>query len=239
MGYAMSRMFNSPQIRSFLIIYLFSIVGFISIMGIFSYFDPYPLKDWIHLRIVLQKVGISGVLLFIFCVATMPLAAPLSLLVMAGSSVYGAPLGMVLSYIGCLINANLVFFLVKSIGVEHAWGQGKKTRKVKSAIQANGFPLLLILQVISVLPFTAINIAAAASGVGWRDFMKATVLGIVPSIALFSLLGHMVLTQFFTPRFYLSLLCAAVFVIGFIALMKKHAQFRSKDIAQAVEEKTA
>jgi uncharacterized membrane protein YdjX (TVP38/TMEM64 family) len=158
---------------------------------------------------------------------------------MAGSSVYGAPLGMVLSYIGCLINANLVFFLVKSIGVEHAWGQGKKTRKVKSAIQANGFPLLLILQVISVLPFTAINIAAAASGVGWRDFMKATVLGIVPSIALFSLLGHMVLTQFFTPRFYLSLLCAAVFVIGLIALMKKHAQFRSKDIAQAVEEKTA
>jgi len=239
MGREMIAIKHTPQIRTFFCIFLLSLIGFFSIMGIFSYLDPYPLKDWIHLRTVLGRVGISGLLLFILCVATMPLAAPLSLLVMAGSSAYGAPLGMVLSYVGCLINANLVFFLVKSLGVDHAWGKGERSHKVKSAIQANGYPVLLALQVISVLPFTAINIAAAASGVCWRDFMKATILGIVPSIALFSLIGHTVLTEFFTPRFYLSFFFAAVFVIIFMALLKKYAQLRSKNITQAVEEELA
>jgi uncharacterized membrane protein YdjX (TVP38/TMEM64 family) len=239
MGLEMSRMINTPQIRRFLCVFLLSLIGFFSIMGIFSYLDPYPLKDWMHLQVMLQKFGISGLLMFILCMATMPLAAPLSLLVMAGSSAYGAPLGMVLSYVGCLINANLVFFLVRSLGVEEAWGQGEKTHRVKSAIQANGYPVLLILQVVSILPFTAINIAAAASGVCWRDFMKATILGIVPSIALFSLLGHTVLSQFFTPRFYFSFFCAGLFVIFFMALLKKHAQLRRKDIPQTVEEELA
>jgi uncharacterized membrane protein YdjX (TVP38/TMEM64 family) len=227
---------NSLQIRRFLCIFLLSLIGFFSIMGIFSYVDPYPLKDWIHLRIMLQKVGFSGAMLFIFCVAIMPLAAPLSLLVMAGSSVYGAPLGMVFSYVGCLINANLVFFLVKTLGVENSWGNGKKTCRVKSAIQANGYPLVLILQILTILPFTAINFAAAASGVGWRDFMKATIFGIVPGIAIFSLLGNMVLTQFFTPRFYFSFICAAVFMITLAALIKKNTQLRDKTITQIVEE---
>lgn len=227
---------NSLQIRNFMYVFLLSLIGFFSIMGIFSYIDPYPLKDWIHLRIILQKVGVSGVLMFIFCVAIMPLAAPLSLLVMAGSSVYGAPLGMVLSYVGCLINANLVFFLVKTLGVETAWGHGKKTFRVKKAIKENGYPLVLILQIITILPFTAINFAAAASGVCWRDFMKATILGIVPGITIFSLLGHLVLTQFFTPRFYVSFICAALFVITLVALIKKYAQLREKTIPQIVKE---
>jgi len=227
---------NSLQIRNFMYVFLLSLIGFFSIMGIFSYIDPYPLKDWIHLRIILQKVGVSGVLMFIFCVAIMPLAAPLSLLVMAGSSVYGAPLGMVLSYVGCLINANLVFFLVKTLGVETAWGHGKKTFRVKKAIKENGYPLVLILQIITILPFTAINFAAAASGVCWRDFMKATILGIVPGITIFSLLGHLVLTQFFTPRFYVSFICAALFVITLVALIKKYTQLREKTIPQIVKE---
>jgi uncharacterized membrane protein YdjX (TVP38/TMEM64 family) len=227
---------NYLQLRRFLCVFLLSLIGFFSIMGIFSYIDPYPLKDWINLRIMLEKVGVSGALLFIFCVAIMPLAAPLSLLVMAGSSVYGAPLGMVLSYVGCLINANIVFFLVKTLGVETAWGHGKKSYRVKNAIQANGYPLVLILQIMTVLPFTAINFAAAASGVCWRDFMKATVLGIVPGIAIFSLLGHMVLTHFLTPRFYFSFICAAVFVITLVALIKKNTQLRNKTLHQIVKE---
>jgi uncharacterized membrane protein YdjX (TVP38/TMEM64 family) len=94
----------------------------------------------------------------------------------------------------------------------------------------------LILQILTILPFTAINFAAAASGVCWRDFMKATIFGIVPSITIFSLLGHMVLTQLFTPRFYFSFICAAVFVITLVALNKKNTQLRSETIPQIVKE---
>ena len=237
MSFESSMIIHSPQMRRFAFVLLLSLVGFFWVMGIFNYIDPYPLKDWIHLRIMIQKIGISGALLFIICVAIMPLGAPLSLLIMAGSSAYGAPLGMVLSYIGCLINANLAFFIVKALGVEKVWGHGKKTYRVKSAIKKNGYPLVLILHMLIFIPFTAINSAAAASGVCWRDFMKATILGIVPSITLFSLLGHMVLAHFFTPRFYLSFICAVVFVIILIALNKKNTELRNKTIMETIEEK--
>lgn len=210
---------------------IFLVIGFFSLLGFFSVIDIYPLNDWIYFRLTLQKIGVSGAILFVMMVATMPLAAPLSLIVMAGSSAYGAPLGMALSYIGCILNANVAYFLVKSLGIDETWGQSKRSHKVKSAIQKNGYPLVLALQFLTIIPFTAINSAAAASGVCWRDFMKATVLGIVPSIALFSMIGHMFVTKFLSPRFYFAFISVLALMILFVAIRKKNAQLRKKNIA--------
>jgi uncharacterized membrane protein YdjX (TVP38/TMEM64 family) len=207
------------------------LVGFIVVFAVFHYLDPYPLKDWIYLRIALHKIGVSGLLIFILCVATVPLAAPLSLLIMAGSSAYGAPLGIVLSYVGCLLNANLTFFLVKNLGIEHSWGHGARTGRLKSSIQGNGYLLVLILQLLTFIPFTLINSAAAASGVCWKDFMKATLFGIIPSIAIFSLIGEVFASTVFSPRFYFALVSSMVFVITLAALLKKNARVRSKALS--------
>lgn len=210
---------------------VFLVIGFFSLLGFFSVIDIYPLNDWLYFRLTLQKIGLSGAILFIMMVATMPLAAPLSLIVMAGSSAYGAPMGMVLSYIGCLLNANFAYFLVKSLGIENSWGQGKRSCRVKSAIRKNGYPLVLILQILTIIPFTAINSAAAASGVCWRDFMKATILGIVPSIALFSMIGHLFVGKFLSPRFYFAFISVMALMIIFVAVRKKNAELRRKVLA--------
>lgn len=205
------------------------VIGFFSLLGFFSVIDIYPLNDWIYFRLTLQKIGLSGAILFIMMVATMPLAAPLSLLIMAGSSAYGAPMGMALSYVGCLLNANVAYFLVKALGIENSWGRGTRTCKVKNAIQKNGYPFVLVLQILTIIPFTVINSAAAASGVCWRDFMKATILGIVPSIAVFSLLGHMVATtKYLSPRFYFAFISVMALVILLVAVRKKNAQLRKE-----------
>jgi uncharacterized membrane protein YdjX (TVP38/TMEM64 family) len=209
---------------------IFLVIGFFSLLGFFSVIDLYPLNNWIHFRLALQKIGVSGAVLFIMMVATMPLAAPLSLLVMAGSSAYGAPLGMALSYVGCLLNANIAYFLVKSLSIEDSWGRGTKSHRVKTAIQKNGYPFVLILQIISFIPFTVINSAAAASGVCWRDFMKATILGIVPSITVFSLIGNMVVARFLSPRFYFAFISIMALFVLLVAVRKKNAQLRKKDL---------
>lgn len=232
MDHAPGMAWNSPQLRKFLSVSLLAVMGFIAMLTVFEYIDPYPLKNWIHLRISLQQIGLSGLMLFILCMATMPLAAPLSLLIMAGSSAYGAPLGIVLSYVGCLINANLVYFLVKGLGLEQAWGRGAKGCRVKNAIQENGYTLVFILQLIPVVPFTLINSAAAASGVCWRDFMKATAFGVLPGIALFSLLGHAFVSEVMPPRFYFAFVCAAIFSVTMAALLKKNTEMRRKALSQ-------
>jgi uncharacterized membrane protein YdjX (TVP38/TMEM64 family) len=136
--------------------------GFSASSGIIHYIDPYPLKNWLSLRIALQKIGLSGLFVFVLCVATMPLAAPLSLLIMAGSSAYGAPLGIVLSYVGCILNANLVYFLVRGLHLEDSWGSSRRSLRVRNAIKKNGYVLVLVFQLITIIPFMVINSAAAA-----------------------------------------------------------------------------
>lgn len=227
---------NPSQARRLVSLSIFLMVGFFSLLGFFSVIDPYPLKDWIYLRLTLQEFGVSGAVLFIVMVATMPLASPLSLLIMAGSSAYGPYLGMALAYVGCLINANIAFFLVRALGIENAWGHGARSHRVKAAIQKNGYPIVLILQMVTVIPFSAINSAAAASGVSWKDFMKATTLGIVPSIIIFSLIGNLVVTRFLSPRFYFASVCVVALVILLVALMKKDAQLRREALSQAGNE---
>ncbi len=223
---------NPYQIQRCIIMTFLVLLGFFSILGIIHYIDPYPLKNWLSLRIALQKIGLSGLFVFVLCVATMPLAAPLSLLIMAGSSAYGAPLGIVLSYVGCILNANLVYFLVRGLHLEDSWGSSRRSLRVRNAIKKNGYVLVLVFQLITIIPFMVINSAAAATGVRWRDFMKATAFGIIPSIVLFSYIGEAMLEAVFSPRFYCALVFFATMVITIAAFRKKNAQLKGKSLSQ-------
>ncbi len=223
---------NPYQIQRSIIMTFLVLLGFFSILGIIHYIDPYPLKNWLCLRIALQKIGLSGLFVFVLCVATMPLAAPLSLLIMAGSSAYGAPLGIVLSYVGCILNANLVYFLVRGLHLEDSWGGSRRSLRVRNAIRKNGYVLVLVFQLITIIPFMVINSAAAATGVRWRDFMKATAFGIIPSIVVFSYIGEAMLEAVFSPRFYFALVFCATMVITTAAFRKKNAQLKGKSLSQ-------
>ena len=128
---------------------------------------------------------------------------------------------MLLSYIGAIINANLTFFVVKALSADREWAQERRSVRIKGLIQANGYPIVLVLQLITVLPFVAINSAAALAGVKWKDFMKATSLGILPCILIYSFLGENIVSDLISPRMYFAFISVVAIFIMVVAMRKK------------------
>jgi len=222
---------NPAQSTRTLSLGILIIIAFFSVLGLFEMTDPYPFRDWIYFRLTLEDLGFLGGILFVAMVAIMPLISPISLFIITGSASFGPLLGLLLSYIGAILNANLTFFLVKALSIEHEWGQSKRSSQIKDMIRRNGYPIVLLLQLITVIPFVAINSAAAASGVKWKDFIKATSMGVLPCIVLYSLLGNMIVSDLLSPRVYFAFITVVAACIICIALKrKKNLHLRGKRI---------
>ena len=220
---------NPSQTTRTLSLGILILIAFFSVLGLFEMTDPYPFRDWIYLRLTLEDLGFAGGIVFIAMVAVLSLISPISLYIMTGSASYGPLLGMLLSYIGAILNANLTFYLVKGLSIDHEWGKDKRTLRVKRMINRNGYPIVLVLQLISIFPFVAINSAAAASGVKWKDFMKATSMGVLPCIVIYSFLGEKLVSDLISPRVYFAFITVVAVSIILIALKRKrNLHFRGK-----------
>ncbi|OPL16738.1 MAG: hypothetical protein AVO39_00150 [delta proteobacterium MLS_D] len=220
---------NSPSVlRRGVSFAVFSGVLFLAVLGLLHVIDPYPLRDWIYLRLSLHDLGAAGPIIFILLAGVLPLFSPLNILVVTGSASFGPVVGMILSYLGALINANITFILVKALGVEDKWGNSHRQARIKRNIQRNGYPIVLLLQIISIFPFVAINSAAAAAGIGWRDFMKANLLGVILPIAVYSFFGEAIVLELLSPRMYCAFIIVIFLTIVIVALREKRNSHRGR-----------
>ncbi len=196
-------------------------IAFLSVLGLFHILDPYLLQDWQHLKLTLHSMGLSGMLLYLFMVVIFPLFSPLTLVLVTGSAAFGPFKGFLLSYVGCIISANITYVLIKSLSIESAWGNGRRGGQVKEIVKKHAYIMMIGLQLISIIPFTLINTAAVASGVPWKKYIKATSIGICPSILLSSFMGNKLAADMVSPRVYFAGVFVMVLLLVVIALRKK------------------
>jgi uncharacterized membrane protein YdjX (TVP38/TMEM64 family) len=215
---------SNSRVERWLSLCLLGLLAFISILGMFEILNPYPLKDWIYLKITLNSMGLTGVLTYISMVAVLPLFSPLTLIIVTGAAAFGPVKGFFFSYIGCMLNANIAYLLVKVLSIEDRWGNGRRSIHVKNAIQQHGYIIVMSLQLITIIPFTLINAAAAGSGISWKDFMKATSIGLGPCILLYSVMGTRLISGMVSPRIYFAGVFVIILLLIVIALRKKNAR---------------
>jgi uncharacterized membrane protein YdjX (TVP38/TMEM64 family) len=116
--------------------------------------------------------------------------------------IIGAKYGLV---IGGLINlsistlaASLMFFLVR--GVFENTGRNylsryKTIEKLTSLFERNAFLAILSLRMLPFVPAQIVNIFSAISQVSSRSFLLATILGKIPVMLVFTLIGKQVATD--------------------------------------------
>lgn len=206
---------SSSGIKRGVSLAILGLIAFLSTLGLFHIIDPYPLKNWFCLKLTLDVMGVSGVLTYLFMVAVFPLFSPLSLVIVTGSAAFGPFEGFLLSYIGCIINANIAYILVKTLSIEDTWGTSRRGMQIKNAIKQHGIIIVMGLQFVTIIPFGLINVAAAGSGISWKDFMKATSIGLCPCILLYSFMGNKLVSNMASPSVYF----AGVFVIAFLLVV--------------------
>jgi uncharacterized membrane protein YdjX (TVP38/TMEM64 family) len=211
---------SNSRIKRGISLIILGCIAFLSVLGLFQILDPYLLQDWSHLKLTLNTMGISGMLSYLLMVVVFPLFSPLTLVLVTGSAAFGPVKGFFLSYVGCIISANIIYALIKSLSIENKWGSGRRAVQVREIIKKHAYIIMIGLQLISVIPFTLISAAAVASGVPWKKFVRATSIGICPSILFCSFMGNELVVDLVSPRIYFAGVFVMVLLLVVMALRK-------------------
>lgn len=139
----------------------------------------------------LQEFGmINAALIYIVIYTLRPLLFfPASILTLTSGLVFGPWLGILFTVIGENFSANFAFLIARWFG--RNWVSSKEQGVIlewEAKIQRNGFLTVLIMRLI-YLPFDAVNYGCGITSIKQKDFALATVIGIMPGLVTFVLLG--------------------------------------------------
>jgi uncharacterized membrane protein YdjX (TVP38/TMEM64 family) len=147
--------------------------------------SPVQLRDWA------QSLGPWFPLAFLAAhVVVTVLPFPRTAFTLAAGLLFGPMLGVLIAVVASTASAVLAVLLVRAAGwqlsrlVRH-----RKVERVDEQLRQRGWPAMLSLRLIPVLPFSAINYAAGASRVRLLPYTLATLAGLLPGTAAVVVLG--------------------------------------------------
>jgi uncharacterized membrane protein YdjX (TVP38/TMEM64 family) len=165
-------------------------------------------------RLIYVAVYIGGTVAFL----------PGTVLSFAGAVLFGAYEGTLYTWIGATIGATLAYLMARVLGrdfVERLFGG--RFAAFNRRVQEHGFTGLLLIRLLPLFPFNAVNFGSGLAGIRLRDYVLATAIGIVPGTFvyqfLFAKFGRRILTEgvqleyFQDPELWLALGLFAAFVI--------------------------
>jgi uncharacterized membrane protein YdjX (TVP38/TMEM64 family) len=122
----------------------------------------------------------------LYVVAT-GLALPGSVLTIAGGAVFGFGAGLLYNSIGANVGATVAFGLARILGREGVERlAGGRLRGLNQAVRSRGLVGLLVLRLIPLVPFNALNFGSGLTQLGWRSYALATAVGILPGTVIYT-----------------------------------------------------
>lgn len=119
---------------------------------------------------------------------TLPIA---TLFCLAGGYLFGIPVGFLAALAGATAGAAVTFLLARLIG-----GPGVRRRLLAGraerwliVIERDATWYLILLRIVPIAPFFAVNAAAGVTGIGFVHFMVATTIGLIPTTIVYSAVG--------------------------------------------------
>jgi uncharacterized membrane protein YdjX (TVP38/TMEM64 family) len=141
-------------------------------------------------RLIYVAVYIGGTVAFL----------PGTVLSFAGAVLFGAYEGTLYTWIGATIGAMLAYLMARLLGrdfVERLFGGSFAA--FDQRIREQGFTGLLLIRLLPVFPFNAVNFGCGLVGIRLRDYVLATAIGIVPGTFIYQFLfakfGRKILTE--------------------------------------------
>lgn len=130
---------------------------------------------------------------------------PRPVMSVAAGALFGAAAGTAVGLAGTLLGAAATFALGRWFGQQalRPLLRGRLLTAADRQLSEHGFRSLLVLRLIPVLPFAAVNHAAAVSRMPWRPFLTATAVGCLPALTAYAVAGSRA-TEPASPAFLLA-----------------------------------
>jgi uncharacterized membrane protein YdjX (TVP38/TMEM64 family) len=112
----------------------------------------------------------------------------------------GPVLGFICAAVGTLLAASATFAVGRLIGRKamRRW-LGRKAQLLERELEGRGVVAVALIRKVPIAPFTIVNMLVGASGVPYREFIVGTMLGMLPGIAAFALVGDRIVDLFRDP----------------------------------------
>ena len=141
-----------------------------------------------------SRVGAAGAwgpaLFFALYVGLSLIPCPKGLLTAAGGALFGLAAGAGLSLSAALIGAVISFGFGRLLGREtvNRFIRGRLAR-VDELLSDRGLSAVLLVRLVPLVPYIAINYASGLSGVKFRHYALGSALGMVPGSLAYAALG--------------------------------------------------
>jgi uncharacterized membrane protein YdjX (TVP38/TMEM64 family) len=157
--------------------------------------------------------GIWGPLAFIALYAVGPsFLVPGAVMTIAGGLAFGTAYGAFYSLLGADLGAVIAFSAGRFLGRGFVEGLvGRRFNRTLDGIARYGFQIIFYLRIVPIIPYNALNLLAGASRIGFRDYLWASVIGMIPGTVVFAFLGDS-LWHPASLRFFLALSLIAICV---------------------------
>lgn len=188
----------------------------VAALALYAYAGGSPFND---VRTFVTHAPEYGFFLFLCAYAVRPLLLiPDSLMLVVGSATFGPLYGFIGGYIGENVSALIAFSLSRLLGAKWASRSHIEfVRKLERTVTKRGFLTLMLLRLIPIAPFDAINYGAGLTSMRYRTFILGTLLGVIPALTVYVLLGG-ALTN---PKLLIPALIILAFVAIKLAAMRK------------------
>ena len=144
-------------------------------------------------------------------------ALPGSLLTLAGGAVFGTAWGTLYNVIASNLGATLAFFAARYLGRDFVKGflKSGKLAQLDEQIGKSGFKTIFRLRLIPIVPFNGLNFGAGFSAVRYRDYLLASVIGMLPGTFIYTYFADALLkgVQGANQKAFLNLTVAGILLI--------------------------
>jgi uncharacterized membrane protein YdjX (TVP38/TMEM64 family) len=118
-------------------------------------------------------------------------AFPVNVLILGTAAAFGTWPGLAYAAIGAMASAAATYWAGRKLGPNLLRRVlGPRINRVSQSVNRNGILAVTTIRLLPVAPFTLVNLVAGAMRIRFLDYMVGTALGLMPGIALLSLVGE-------------------------------------------------
>lgn len=185
-----------------------------------------------YIKQYISHFGIWAPLVFLilYSIKSFIIFIPAGIFMLAAGLSFGTFLGALILIVGTLLSSTVGFVFARYFGKDYVQKklQNTKFSNLGGRIAQKGFLIILLLRLVPILPYDAINYICGLSKIRYRDFILATLIGTVPACFLYAYLGENILKPF-SKGFYLSVVLVVLISLTPVFFTKSIKEFLQEE----------